>query len=407
MRVPSLRKLGLFPALVCLVGLCGCVNYLETPTPPGEVPPPSATVPPPSAVVPPPPQTVPAPPAVGQGSAASGQGTSQPQPAPYQVQENLRGEVKFEKQRDPLPEEVAPEVANRFRRAYQKAHKPRMAFYFNRQLSARVTEWVEPIRGVRRTGYETTYGQRGTLKSDSYDSRSNELNVPDRARPHPGGEAWTWEFEDSVINKFLATGAKVIDRSMMMRVTAAQKGVGDTPDARPDVHKLETDALLGKADILVELLVTPRPTVKWGYEFRAVAKEVRSGEILASCSSTSWYRGRQADKRFRVSDQGYTGSGGTYQSKHPLVRESRDYVATKDGYVIEKTTEFPTLNQVTTKLVSDLMDRLALTMKTVKKSSRPSSGGSGRMTKEDEDKPGIPARIPRRPNRKDPFADPI
>lgn len=158
-----------------------------------------------------------------------------------------------------------------FSRSYQKASSPRMAVWFNRELSDQVEEWVTPVR------------VKGALINNKGEVQNLEASVQfrdpnDTARDN-AGEDWVWAFEDGFDRPFLDQGVKLVDRTMIMRLVAAANGAD--PDKTVPLKKVEVDALKGHADLMVELLIKRAPGSKSGYNYRAKVVSVNSGRILA------------------------------------------------------------------------------------------------------------------------------
>lgn len=219
---------------------------IDRPTPPGEVPPPNP-----------------------EGSAAA---------EPYR----------------PYPEEAAPtgpqldSVVSAFAAQYTAAGKPRIAVYLNRELSAEVREWVSDTRlaiegastqTTTKDGKTTTKTSEGNI-TGSVQDRADEGN---RLQP---AEHWAWRLEDALTQPLLDAGVKLIDRALMMRLTANE--AAPSPGQAIHFKTIEMNALKGKADILVEVLISSGQDPKWGYIFRTKAMDINAGQLLVSTSSADW-----------------------------------------------------------------------------------------------------------------------
>ena len=71
------------------------------------------------------------------------------------------------------------------------------------------------------------------------------------------------------------------------------------------MKNIEMEALKEKTDILVELLVSRSPHSPYGYEFRATAKDIQTGQILANCTSANWKRHRILTEKIVATSEGY------------------------------------------------------------------------------------------------------
>jgi len=310
--------MALFLVLI-LVFAFGCskkVVYMETDTPPGQVPPP----PPP----PPPPPSQPAPPPEQQ-SYEPGMEASRP------------GDVaSFERSRM-APEDAPPRhelsagTMERWRELYNKKEKPRIAVFLNRELSDEVREWVTDSRAVisaeaRKT--RTKDGSKTETDASGGVSAYSQTHDEQLGRVAPR-ERWMWAFEDGFLEPFLSSGTRMVDRATIMRLTASASGNQGSAYSPMTVKKVEMDALKKHADLFVEILVTRSPSSLYGYEFKAVAKEVKTGIISANVTSLRW---------------------------RPEERRRTDVMATSQGYEIVETVEIPPVHEISTDLALDLMN---------------------------------------------------
>ena len=198
----------------------------------------------------------------------------------------------FEPTRKDDPLKAQPDTVGRFIGAYQGAGKPRLAFFWNRQLSDTLNTWYGDQRIV------STNRSEGNTSGDFNLNQSNSAqNTVEVQRRNPGErqrpqreETWEWEFQDGFLGPFMQAGAIVLDRAAIVRLTGAELPNGDDLTT-------ETRALTGKADLLVEVLNTPSAQANTGYELRARVIEIRTGRLLATVNSRGlreWQRGTEA-----------------------------------------------------------------------------------------------------------------
>lgn len=186
-----------------------------------------------------------------------------------------------------------------FTRAYLKESSPRIAVWFNRELSDRVEEWVTPVRA------------KGALINNKGEVQQLEASVQfrdgnDTAR-EAGNEDWAWAFEDGFDRPFLDQGVKLVDRAMILRIVAAADG--SDPDKAKALKKIEVDALRGHADLMIELLIKRAPRSKSGYNYRAKVVNVNSGRVLALVNAP--------DLEANVSKTGFEATDKGYERKQP------------------------------------------------------------------------------------------
>lgn len=212
----------------------------------------------------------------------------------------------------------------RFKQAYTRRGAPRIAVFWNRQLSDRLSQWVATNRVVTTDNVAI---MREAGRNDGKEAGSGERVVSsqkldrDPTRTSPG-EPWTWEFQDGFLEPLLRAGARVVDRAAIVRLTAAKRsGVGSA--AAPDEQTVEIQALQGFADVLVEILVGPS-----GQNLNAMVKEVNTGLILASINSRNL----------------------------PGAAPTREYLATSRGF--ESRDQPPQISSVASSLSLGVMDGL-------------------------------------------------
>lgn len=232
-----------------------------------------------------------------------------------------------------------------FATKYQGAKKPRIAVYVNRQLSADPREWISDVRdaahveGTRTTesspkttttsgqgnlavqgnagpllagadlkvqgGASQTTTESGSATKETVQETASvavERRVNEGERP-AWPESWQFRMEDAFINQLLPAGVILVDRALMMRLTAAD--AGSTPGAQIQLKPLEINALRGKADILAELVVSQDPDPKHGYVYRVSAYDVNTGQVLLSTDSGNWPRSQRIKGELVATDEGY------------------------------------------------------------------------------------------------------
>ena len=253
-------------ALLLSGGSAGCVRYLEEETPTGTVPPPSARI---------------------SGRLRPSQGREVGPKPP------VSGE-------DALPRtEAAQGVIQSFAKVYPVKGCPRVALFLNRALSDDVREWRSDAR-LSATGEKAkTRAEAGNKGRQTVVVAGKALRIEQPAdsgdRPSPD-ESWIWAFEDGFIQPFLEAKTNVVDRATILRLTAAKEG-RRTDAASVAPKTIEMNALKDAADLFVEVMVSRSPSSLYGYEFKASAKEVKTGRIMANVTSLRW---RPEDRRARL-----------------------------------------------------------------------------------------------------------
>lgn len=257
-------------------------------------------------------------------------------------EQRLSPDEAAEEVRDAESDEAAASMARagaraaasgRFASAYARAGSPRIAVFVNRELSDEVREF-QPIAGVQSAVSVTHTGKDGRAEHlDGVAQHQSFIAVSNDGQRSPRAEDWLWEFEHGFESPFLAARAKLVDRATIVRLAANGESRNSVEYASLSPKRVETSALIGHADLFVEVLVTDSPRSPTGFRFKATVKEVRTGRILASL----------------VSDDG----GASENPKASRV------VATASGYSIVEDTEAVEIDGIARGLATQVMAELA------------------------------------------------
>lgn len=188
------------------------------------------------------------------------------------------------------------DVTGAFANAYAAAGRPRIAVYWNRQLSDDVATQYEDYERRTKTREHSSSSQsdstevdHGRASHDAGDSMSREVYEKTRGtRRLPAGgarkdveESTAWRLESAFYQPWLGAGAHLVDRALTMRTLNGGQTLGSTPD----IQSVEVGALLGKADYLMEILVTDDEQSPIGARFRVTVKDVHTGQIVGLSST--------------------------------------------------------------------------------------------------------------------------
>src|SRR5262245_462251 len=223
---------------------------------------------------------------------------------------------------------IAASVAA-FRPVYVRGGAPRLAIYWNREVSDRISQWATEHRRSVSGQLETVQGG-GVTRQLTGEAVTLEQRPASDASRETAGESWDWEFQEGFLYPFLQAGARIVDRATIIRLTAVQAGGRVGAERAQDVQAIETMALQGFADVLIEVLVGPPATAAAGRDLRATVKDVRSGLVLAYVTS---------------------------RSLRSLPRPRRVYVATPQGF--EPREIPPPVREIASHLALGVMDALA------------------------------------------------
>lgn len=241
----------------------------------------------------------------------------------------------------PAPTATTFDVPGAFRAAYSSTGRPRIAVYWNRQfadvLSTRYEDYdrrtttVDGSASIETDEWSSEYG--ATTSADAKAKFRKEVETVRGARgvavngARSGlDESTAWQLESGFYQPWLGVGARLVDRALTMRTLTGGKPFGTVPD----IQSVEVGALLGKADYLMEILVTHDAESPIRARFRVTVKDVRTGQIVALAST---------------------------RAMPPLASEKR-WVPTSSGFEKRTTTELANLEDFGRQLAHESMMQL-------------------------------------------------
>lgn len=195
-----------------------------------------------------------------------------------------------------------------FRNAYGRAGQPRLAIYMNRRLAADTSEF--------RTEERVVISGRGKDDQQGFEAKSSTGNAQmevskqthagDTGRRASPEEEWLWDFEEGFTNAFLDADATLIDRATILRLSGADDEKTRADGSRSDARTVEMGALTKFAEVYVEILMTPSES-STGWKVRAVAKEIKTGKLLAQARADAQISDVNKDgkKEFEAGPNGY------------------------------------------------------------------------------------------------------
>ena len=148
--------------------------------------------------------------------------------------------------------------------------------------------------------------QTGKAGETSTERDRGELTVSletrrDGARPWPLSEAAGFRFQTGFLGPLIESGAAVVDRAAVMRLTAAQRGFR----AVGDRQLVETTALMEHADLLIQIAFSPSDDSPAGALFHVSVVDVETGRVAAS-----FFADAVEKKRWAAAPGGYVRVGG-------------------------------------------------------------------------------------------------
>jgi hypothetical protein len=259
------------------------------------------------------------------------------------------------------PPKVAPKVdegvvrlqeaMKQFQLAYGKNGRPRIVVYWNRVLSDDIEQRKESSLKLRESVHargvassESTEGYVGGMTVDeAHQSARREVELVGTTRTIDKGqrEAFVnkrqdWAIQSAVLTNLRKAGAKLVDRTMILRNAHLDK-LATNKDASgeevTDVLRTEGKALRGYADILLDVEMVTDAQSPLGIGFKMTARHIDNGQDVVTY---------------------YT------QAIPPKQKTTSRYVATDRGYQKEESKEIiPTTAQVIDQLSTEILQQFA------------------------------------------------
>lgn len=252
----------------------------------------------------------------------------------------------IERPAPPVVPDTSGQTIAAFKSAYQAAGLPRIALFWNVALTDQLADnKVQSTRVQRSTSGssssldKTTQGDAGSARlRESDDKRVSDATIEhstrtsnnaNRGMPLPERDAFRLE---NAFMKTMRDGAvQFIDRAAIMRTTAANAGGGG------DSRTVETKALQGKAELMLEVLFTRDQDAPTGWGFRGTLRDIDSGRTLASFYSRAMPMLAPVPPQYRASDRGFT----RVEMKHVVTLEEVGRTLALDA-MAELRDSFPT-----------------------------------------------------------------
>lgn len=198
----------------------------------------------------------------------------------------------------PPPPTADPAIAirARFRSAYARAGSPRIVVFWNREFTDEVgtkyenyaridseTNATSSTRGAAVSGFGVAVGGVDNVSTSrtSTDIRTGTDRITDNRRDSAYSEAIDFDIESAFNSMLSSGGANLVDRTSIMRTTGYRNGAGATSN----IQRVETAAILGKADIVIEVVQLDDPRKPDGVSYRVIGRNVRSGKTVVTLST--------------------------------------------------------------------------------------------------------------------------
>jgi len=181
---------------------------------------------------------------------------------------------------------------------YARAGRPRIALFWNIEL----TDQLQDDRSERLRTVDQ-YSER-KRRGEAIGRRVIETGIDTRTsvrgrRPSPLTEHDEWILVAAFEAGVRAGGVQLVDRAAILRLTSAGAGGGG------DSRLTETQSLLERADLLLEVLLTPDNESLSGVAFRGIVRDIGSGTVLGSFHSRPKHVAAAQATVFRPSASGF------------------------------------------------------------------------------------------------------
>jgi hypothetical protein len=231
------------------------------------------------------------------------------------------------------------DVVGAFRSKYQAVGEPRFILFWNVSFDDATQSVQEEVEVTREIPAGQPQRQEDSSVRDDASGpgqlHSRTTRIANPAKYHVGLNARDAAQLEAVFREALrSAGVHLLDRATSIRMTAAQR------DRHGEDPKLiETDAVLDKADVLLEIVLVQDFNSPLGRGFKVSATNVKAGTEMASI---------------------YT------LAQPKLVLSRGHYVATDDGFVWqEPSIRVPTAAEVGATLADDVMRALGVALPAV------------------------------------------
>lgn len=210
----------------------------------------------------------------------------------------LKQPPKREMPTGPSLVEMRSDILTQFESSYSTAGKPAIAVFWNRKFDDQLSQWYQTVRfsqtgesaikgsdkfepqGGDQAAYERNVSGGGKIVSAQY------LETRAGKQTRRGfDESTGFEFSAGFTSTFLQVPAKIIDRDAIMRLVQRDNAKQAGAEMISDYQKIETDSLMGYADYLAEVLLTPDSRGDTGWAFMVTVKSVKDGSVIAMFKS--------------------------------------------------------------------------------------------------------------------------
>lgn len=153
-------------------------------------------------------------------------------------------------------------------------------------------------------------GSTTTAEANGHAKSTLDLSVGsdriDNDRTGPLDDIGDLAVEAAFSETLVAGGARLVDRNLAMRTSRDGRNVGSLPN----MQAIETEAVAGRADLLIEILRTSSSAPGAGSLYKVTVKDIRSARLVAIFASS----GHQP----AIKPQLVAGPGGFVRAEAPV-----------------------------------------------------------------------------------------
>jgi len=199
------------------------------------------------------------------------------------------------------------QVRRAFANAYQAQGGPRIAVFWNRTFSDRLSQWVAEGRLLLTREGQAAVDLRsdaerdlqGTVEGDQTATAAVQRNVRDGGGGDRLPALAAAEFETAFAAPMLQAGVQLVDRAAIMRMTDSDLARSAGRSRMADAQRVEAEALKGFADYLAEIVLLPDTRAPVGRSVRITVKRIPDGVLVADVvavpqadtAKTTWVAG--------------------------------------------------------------------------------------------------------------------
>jgi hypothetical protein len=208
-----------------------------------------------------------------------------------------------------------PDVVGPFKSQYQAAGEPRILLFWNVSFDDATETNRQNVDTTKRTSADSgtgldkqTNGPAGNATLHESDDKKSETvervtssRVIDPAKQPNGLSARNAvELETAFREHLQSAGVRLMNRSASIRLTQAEKD-----RERIDPKLIETDAVLAKADLLLEVVMVPDQGTPLGAGFKVTMTDIKSGAEVFSIYTEGRPELPQLPSHYVVTDSGF------------------------------------------------------------------------------------------------------